>query len=138
MQRARGFTLIELMIAVAVVAMLVTIAYPSYQAHVRKGNRAAAQSFLVEVASRQAQYLLDARAYTVGATALADLNVTVPSNVTAHYDIAVENSAGGTAPSTPPTFRVRATPKTGSMQIPDGELILGHDGAKSRAGTPGW
>jgi len=138
MLRTKGFTLIELMIAVAVVGILVGIAYPSYQAHIRKGHRAAAQSFMVEVANRQAQYLLDARSYAVGASALTDLTVTLPANVGAYYNIAVETSTGGTTPSLPPTFRVRATPKTGTVQASDGELILGHDGAKSRAGAAGW
>jgi type IV pilus assembly protein PilE len=138
MGRGRGFTLIELMITVVVVGILASIAYPSYQSYIRKGNRAAAQTFMVDAANRQAQYLLDARNYAVGATALADLNLTVPANVTAYYDLNVETSTGGTAPSTPPTFRVRATPKSASAQAGDGELILMHDGSKTRGGTPGW
>ena len=138
MERARGFTLIELMIAVAIIGILVSIAYPSYQAHIRKGNRAAAQAFMVEVASQQDRYLLDARRYAVGANALTDINLAVPANVGVNYDIVVETSTGGTTPSIPPTFRVRATPKSGSTQATDGELILGHDGAKSRAGAAGW
>lgn len=138
MARARGFTLIELMIALVVIGILISVAFPSYQAHIRRGHRAAAQSFMVEVANRQAQYLLDSRAYAVGANALTDLNVTVPADVGVRYDIAIETSTGGTTPSVPPTFRVRATPKTGASQATDGELILGHDGAKSRAGATGW
>jgi len=38
----------------------------------------------------------------------------------------------------PPSFRVRATPKTGTRQATDGELILKNDGTKSRGGTAGW
>lgn len=48
-----------------VVVILATIAYPSYQDNLRKGRRAAAQSFLIETASLQQQYLLDARSYAV-------------------------------------------------------------------------
>ncbi len=47
---ATGFTLIELMITVAVVAILAAIALPSYQAYVRKANRAQAKADLVELA----------------------------------------------------------------------------------------
>ena len=49
-KRAPGFTLIELMIVVAVVAILVAIAYPSYQEQIRKSRRAQAKADLVEYA----------------------------------------------------------------------------------------
>ena len=49
------------MIVVAIVAILAAIAFPSYQEHLRKSRRAAAQSFMVDVAARQQQYLIDAR-----------------------------------------------------------------------------
>ena len=50
--RSGGFTLIEILVAITVVAILASIAYPSYQDHMRKGRRAAAQAFLVDAASR--------------------------------------------------------------------------------------
>jgi type IV pilus assembly protein PilE len=49
--RARGFTLIELMIVVAVVAIIAAIAIPSYSEHVRKSRRAQAKADLVEYAA---------------------------------------------------------------------------------------
>ncbi|MND08147.1 hypothetical protein D3C83_305820 [compost metagenome] len=52
--------------------------------------------------------------------------------------MAVENGTGGTTVSVPPTFRVRATPKAGTRQASDGELILTHSGTKTRGGTAGW
>jgi type IV pilus assembly protein PilE len=48
--KARGFTLIELMIVIAVLAILVVIAYPSYQRQIEKTRRADAQSALLEAA----------------------------------------------------------------------------------------
>lgn len=81
--RNRGFTLIEVMIVLGIVAILAVVAFPSYQEHVRKGRRAAAQSHLMDVAQRQQQYLLDARAY---APDLTSLRVTTPPEVLNFYD----------------------------------------------------
>lgn len=136
--RERGMTIVELLIVMVVIAVLSAIAYPAYQNQLRKGSRAAAQALLVNIANREAQYLLDARNYAVGPAALGALNVVLPTEVAPYYTVVVENAAGGTTGSIPPTFRVRATPIAGTRQEPDGELVLVHDGSKSRAGNPGW
>ena len=52
-KKARGFTLIEVMIAVAIVGILAAIALPSFQAHLRKGRRADTQAFMMDLATRQ-------------------------------------------------------------------------------------
>lgn len=137
-EKAKGFTLMELLVVLAIIGILVAIAVPSYDAYLRRGSRAAAQSFMMEVSNKQAQYLLDARNYAVGATAIADLSMTVPTEVTPFYDVVIENGAGATTVTQPPTFRVRATPKAGTRQATDGELILTYTGAKTRGGTAGW
>jgi type IV pilus assembly protein PilE len=138
MRSPKGFTLVELLITLAIIGILTAIAFPSYQNHVRKGARAAAQSAMMEIANREAQYLLDARNYAVGPTAITDLKVTVTADVTNKYTITVTDSAGNPAPSTPPTFTVVATPIAGGSQASDGELKLTHTGAKFRAGNSGW
>ena len=81
--KQHGFTLIELMITVAVVAILSALAYPSFQGAMMKNRRAAAQAYLSDVAQKQQQYLMDARAYT---NDNAVLKVTQPADVTRYYD----------------------------------------------------
>jgi len=122
------------MIAVAIVAILVTIAFPSYQEHMRKTRRAAAQTFMADVASRQQQYLFDARGYAGGAGALIALNLPVPTDVAKYYTVTVDPAA----PTTPPSYTITATPLAGSAQTADGVLTLDHQGVKTRNGQAGW
>lgn len=138
MGRARGFSLIELMVAVAIVGILAAIAYPMYQNQLRKGSRAAAQSALLQIADKEAQYLLDARTYAIGSTALTTLNYTTPPDVSNHYDITITASDGTDTPTKPPSYIIKATPKSTSAQSGDGVLELHNTGTKKRGGTTGW
>lgn len=131
-EQQRGFTLIELMITVAVVAILVAIAYPSYQAYTVRSNRAAAQAALMDIAQREQQYLLDQRAYATGAnwqTALG--NWKAPTNVANVYTIDVPAAAG---PPGPPSFTATATPVAGTVQANDQRLSIDNFGNKSPVG----
>lgn len=130
---SRGFTLIELMIAVAIVAILAAIAYPSYQQYVIRANRAAAQTFMLAIANKQEQFILDARRYATGAS-IGDitgaLKIAPPeSKVAANYDItlALRNSD-------PRTYLITATPRTGTAQAADQSLTLNELGEKTPAG----
>ncbi|MCY1215332.1 Type IV minor pilin ComP, DNA uptake sequence receptor [compost metagenome] len=119
-----GFTLMELMIVVVVVAILTAIAYPSYRQYVVRANRSEVQQFMLEIASRQQQYFSDVRSY--GST-LTQLGLAVPANVAKNYTIdpGVDNTAK------PPSYLITATPKSGSTQVGDGNQTLSSTGAKT-------
>jgi len=130
--RARGFTLVEVIITVAIVAILVAVALPTYRDHMRKSRRAEAQAYLMAVASRQQQFLLDTRGYAAN---LATVGIAAPTNVAAAYDLAVATVAGP-----PPTFRVTATPKATTDQVQErcGTLAIDQTGAKTAALATCW
>jgi len=131
-RRGRGFTLAELMITVAIVAILAAIAIPTYRDHVRTSRRTEAQAYLMAIASRQQQFLMDTRAY---AGALSAINIPTPPNVSAAYDLTLA-AAGGP----PPTFSITAVPKAGSDQVREkcGTLAINQTGAKTAALSRCW
>ena len=71
-KKTSGFTLIELMIVVAIIAILVAVALPSYRSYVIKAKRPDATNMLTDIANQQIQYFMDNRAYgTVAQLGLA-------------------------------------------------------------------
>lgn len=98
----RGFTLIELMIAVVIVAILAAIAIPNYQDYVKRAHRAAAAQWIADIANVQHQFILDNRTYGT----LAQLNMTTePDNVDDFWNVSlvIDTSVA------PFTFTVTAT-----------------------------
>ena len=134
MRNERGFTLIELMIVVAVVAILAAVGYPSYRDYVARGQRSQGQQLLSDIAQRQEQFLLDSRRY---ATAFGGggLNMTMPADI--KYD-APDFSAVDNA-TTPPTYSICMNPAAGSnlAQRGDGRLCVNSQGQRWREALPG-
>ena len=65
MKRSSGFTLIELMIVVAVIGILAAVAYPSYRDYVTRGRLVEARAGLSEMRVKLEQYYQDRRAYDI-------------------------------------------------------------------------
>lgn len=135
MKLQKGFTLIELLIVVAIIAILASIGYPMYTGYVQKGRRASAQAHLMDIAQREQQYLMDARAYAIDPNGLTALNMNTPSDVSAYYTIAI---TGSNAAGTPPTFTATATP-TGVQQSDHcGTLSIDNTGKKDAGASGCW
>lgn len=90
--KKNGFTLTELLIVIAIIGILSTIAYPNYISHVQKTRRTEAQSKLVEIANRQEMYYLDHHVYA--SDLKADLGLSANPFITenGYYSISTDAS----------------------------------------------
>lgn len=131
-KRVAGFTLIEIMIAIAIIGVLAAIAIPNYQKYMVRGKQAGAKAVLLEIAQRQAQYQVDSRGGF--SNSLTTLNVTPPSDISAAFTFTI------TVASPPPTFTAKAEPRDASggdiwMSIDEGGIRA--TGATGNAASTG-
>ncbi len=130
---ARGFTLIEVMIAVAVVGILAAVALPSYQEHVRRTQRAAATSALLQAAQFMERNYTAANRYDKTASGNAielPMALTVaPQDGPPNYALSVDASAG--------TYILHARRVAGGQMAGDacGDFSYDHLGRKTAAGA---
>lgn len=132
MKIAKGFTLIELMIAIAIIAILIAVALPSYQSYVRKGKRAVAQSFVAQISLKEEEYFAQMRSYT-GTITSGGLGLSIPTEVSSLYDFQVCTATCLSLPNFPSGgYIVVATPVSGSPQAndPAGDIALYSNGTK--------
>ena len=134
--RSRGFTLIELLIAMAIVAILVRIAFPSYQAYIVRSSRQAAQSELVGLANAQEKIFLNSSAYTTSVTGAYTGQSTGGLGVTTGKSR--DNRYTYTVAATATTFTLTATPASGTPQAGDGTLTITETGQRTWGSGKTW
>ena len=125
MQRGKqhGFTLIELMITVAIIGILAAVAYPSYTSYIIKGNRSAAQAQMLDIANRQQQFMLANRAYATKAVLTAS-GYALPTEVSTKYSYNITVGTGAV-----PDYLITFTAI--DSQASDGDLTLNSEGVKT-------
>ncbi|WP_418118465.1 type IV pilin protein [Variovorax sp. 350MFTsu5.1] len=138
----RGFTLIELMVVVAVIGILAAIAYQSYTEAVLKGRRAQARTALLELMQQQERYMTQRNAYLAFSTNVAS-GATTPAGASSTFK--VHSGDNSSAPaywlsadkcgSQPITDCVLLTATPTGTDAAAGSLTLSSTGAKGCTGT---
>ncbi|MEQ1622415.1 MAG: type IV pilin protein [Methylococcales bacterium] len=139
-QSQQGFTLIELMITVAIVGILAAVALPSYQDSVLKSHRADAKAALLGLSNAMERQFTVNNSYcdaggtggaqTCGSTGVNDTGTpsvfTIPPETTSFYDVTISSVTAS-------SYTLSATPVSGGSQANDkcGTLTLTHLGVKN-------
>ncbi len=93
LKTSAGFSLIELMVVVAIVGVLMLIAFPSYKDHVRKGKRAEGKAAVVSAAQALERYMTANNTYTVDLAAAGYKTYSGESAATSAYLLAVSSAS---------------------------------------------
>lgn len=132
MRKYQGFTLIEMMIVVAIIGILAAVAYPSYTEYIRRGHRADARAGLL-----QAQLWMERAATATGVYPTnAKPELVLPAALSWSADNNKRYTLGMSA-STNASFTLTATPKTGPQSGDRcGTLTLTHTGVRDVSNLP--
>src|SRR5271169_4547156 len=99
--RARGYTLTELMVTLAVLAIIVAVAMPAYTSQMQKARRADARNALLDIAGREERFLSVSNGYSQLPSDVGYGGAAWPQNVTpnSYYSVTVVAPAGANPPS---------------------------------------
>lgn len=120
----RGFTLIELMITVAIVGILTAIAYPAYSKYVQRGNRAEGIVMLNEAVARMERYYAQNNNYAPADLTTLGFPSTTPTSTTGKYLLKISSSS-----ATAYTFQV--VPQGTQATDTCGSLTVAQDGTRT-------
>jgi type IV pilus assembly protein PilE len=134
-----GFTLIEMMVVVVIVAILASIAVPAYTNSVRKSRRTEAKTAITDFAAREERLYATQNVYSTDPVALGYTAAggNWPVSTGMYYQIEAPSSAPSTA-TTPATFSVTVDPSPGSPQLSDtacASFTLTNTGLQGATGT---
>jgi type IV pilus assembly protein PilE len=132
--KARGFTLIELMVVVAIIALVASFAMPAYQRYGERARRADGKELLMRVAAAQERYYTNFNRYAAAPlTAATSLGLTSLTSDRGYYTINSANGATGNTQS----YVLTATPVAGGAQVGDrcGALSINNTGVKTPIAT---